>query len=291
MRWINALERRFGHLAVPGLMRIIVAFNALVFLMATVRPNLVGLLELRPDRVMAGEVWRLISYIFIPQISVGGQLSVLWVFLYLNFLWLLGEGLEQAWGSFKLNLYYFVGMLGTTVAAFCFRETDANGVFLNTSLFFAFATLFPNYPVMLFFIVPVRVKWIALFSLGLVGLSLISGPAAMKLTILVALANYLLFFGPAWLTYWREQGRTVTRRQEFQVAQQREAEETLHHCKVCGVQRSVRRNWSSEWPATARNIASCICPRGGERRPPWRCRLRCRRKRSGRRQEEVIGDR
>ena len=175
MRWINALERRFGQVAIPGLMRIIVAFNALVFLLATVRPALVDMLELRPDRVLHGEVWRLFSYIFIPQISIGGQLSVLWVFLYLNFLWLLGEGLEQAWGSFKLNLYYLTGMLGTTVAVFFFHAPDPNGVYLNMSLFYAFATLFPNYPILLFFIVPVRVKWIALFTLALVALQLVVG--------------------------------------------------------------------------------------------------------------------
>ena len=234
MRWINVLERRFGQLAVPGLMRIIVAFNALVFLLATVRPELVDMLELQPDRVLHGEVWRLFSYIFIPQVGIGGQLSVLWVFLYLNFLWLLGEGLEQAWGSFKLNLYYLTGMLGTTVAVFLLHAPGASGMYLNMSLFYAFATLFPNYPILLFFIVPVRVKWVALVSLAFVSLQLIAGYSTDRLAILVALINYLLFFGPSWLTYWREQGRTVTRRQEFQVAQQREAEETLHHCKTCG---------------------------------------------------------
>ncbi len=234
MRWITALERRFGQLAIPGLMRVIVAFNALVFLLATVKPTFVDLLELQPDRVLHGEVWRLFSYIFIPRVTVGGQLSVLWVFLYLNFLWLLGEGLEQAWGSFKLNLYYLTGMLGTAVSVFFFHANDPNGVYLNMSLFYAFATLFPNYPILLFFIVPVRVKWVALFSLAFVSLQLVVGNSTDRLAVLVALLNYLLFFGPAWLTYWREQGRTITRRQEFHVAQKGAPEETLHHCKVCG---------------------------------------------------------
>ena len=234
MRWINALERRFGHLAVPGLMRIIVAFNGLVFLLATVKPPLVDLLQLRPDRVLHGEVWRLVSYIFIPNVGGLGLPPVLAVFLYLQFLWLLGEGLEQAWGSFKLNLYYLTGMLGTTVAVFFFHTPDPNGVYLNMSLFYAFATLFPNYPILLFFIVPVRVKWIALFTLAGVALQLVTGGARDAVPILVALVNYLLFFGPSWLTYWREQGRTMARKQEFQVAQQRDVEETLHHCKVCG---------------------------------------------------------
>ena len=234
MRWIYALERRFGQLAIPGLLRIIVAFNGLVFLLATVSPALLDMLQLQPERVLHGEVWRLVSYIFIPQIAIGGQLSVVWVFLYLNFLWLLGEGLEQAWGSFKLNLYYLTGMLGTTAVVFIFHARDPNGVYLNMSLFYAFATLFPNYPILLFFIIPVRVKWVALFALAGVAMQLVVGDSTARLTIVVALANYLLFFGPTWLAYWREQGRTIARRQEFQVATQREVEETLHHCKVCG---------------------------------------------------------
>ena len=235
MRWINALERRFGQLAIPGLMRIIVAFNGLVFLLATVSPALVDMLELRPERVLQhGEVWRLVSYIFIPNVKLWNLPPVLAVFVYLQFLWLLGEGLEQAWGSFKLNLYYLVGMLGTTAVVFLFHAEDPNGVYLNMSLFYAFATLFPNYPILLFFIIPVRVKWVALFTLALVALQLVIGGAVERLTILVALVNYLLFFGPAWLAYWREQGRTMARKQQFEVARQVEVEETLHHCKICG---------------------------------------------------------
>ncbi len=234
MRWINVLERRYGQLAIPGLMRIVVVFNAVVFLLALQAPGLVDLLRLQPDRILHGEVWRLVSYIFIPRVGFGTQFTVLWVLFYLNFLWVLGEGLEQAWGSFKLNLYYLMGMLGTTVAAFFFHATDSTGVYLNMSLFYAFATLFPNFPILALFIIPVRVKWVALFSLAFVSLQLVVGGAADRLAILAALVNYLLFFGPEWLTYWREQGRTVTRRQEFQVSQGRASEETLHHCKVCG---------------------------------------------------------
>ena len=100
MRWINFLERRFGNFAIPGLMRIVVAFNALVYLLMQVRPELGETLALRPERVMTGEIWRLFTYIFIPQVSTEGMFSPLWVFFYLNMLWLFGDGIEQAWGSF-----------------------------------------------------------------------------------------------------------------------------------------------------------------------------------------------
>ncbi len=234
MRWINALERRFGHLAVPGLLRIIVVFNTLVYLLLLVNPELESWLDLRPDRIMAGEVWRLGSYILIPQVNAHSPFGVLWVFLYLNLLWLMGEGLEQAWGSFKLNLFYLLGMIGTTVAALCFNADDATGFFLNLSLFFAFATLFPNFPILLFFVLPVAVKWIALFSLFGVGMQLLGGTVSQRLVIGVSLLNYVLFFGGDWIKYWRERGHTVKRQQQFHMAKAADVEETLHHCKVCG---------------------------------------------------------
>jgi hypothetical protein len=238
MRWIYSLERRLGHLAVPGLMRIVVAFNALIFLMLLVKPDFVDFLVLQPDLVLKGQVWRLVTFVFIPPVATGSitdhPLAVVWAFFYLNFLWLMGEGLEQAWGSFRLNLFYLLGIIGTAVAAFCLNVVDATGVFLNLSLFFAFATLFPNYPVLLFFILPVRVKWIAFVSLGLALIQFVLGNLASQLAIVVSLVNYLIFFGPDWVRYAREHGQIVRRQQKFQVVQKAEPEETLHHCKVCG---------------------------------------------------------
>jgi hypothetical protein len=234
MRWINSLERRFGYLAIPGLLRIVVAFNALVFLLLIAKPEFKNWLDLRPDRIMAGEVWRLVSFVFIPQVNFGSEFAVLWEFVYLNFLWLMGEGLEQAWGSFKLNCFYLLGMIGTSVAALCFNDSDATGLFLNLSLFFAFATLFPNYPVLLFFVVPIRVKWIALGVFVLVIPPLLGGPAATRLSIVVSLINYVAFFGADWVGYWRQRGRGGRRQPPVQPAPAAEEESTLHHCKVCG---------------------------------------------------------
>ena len=239
MRWITALERRFGHLAIPGLMRIIVMCNVLVYVMMFTKPEIVEVLTLRPERVLAGEVWRLVSYIFIPAASAGGRasmvpLNLLFALLYFNFLWFMGEALERAWGSFKFNLFYLVGMAGTTMAVFFFGSGDVSGLYLNLSLFFAFATLFPNFSILLYFIIPVAAKWIALVSLGFTGLAFVDGSSSTRLAILVSLANYLLFFGYEWARIWREQGRTVARRQQFQMAARTGADEALHHCKVCG---------------------------------------------------------
>lgn len=235
MRWINTLERRLGHLAFPGLIRIIVGFNILVFLLLTMKPEFLSMLDLRADRIMAGEFWRLITYVFIPAVKPHGELSIVWMFFYLNFLWMIGEGLEQAWGSFKLNCFYLVGMLCTTIAALCLGLPDTTGVFLNFSLLFAFATLFPDFPILLFFVLPLRVKWIALASLIWVLMMALDGENAMRLAIVVSLGNYLLFFSSVWVRQWREQGKIAERQKEFQLAvQPDEEDETLHRCKVCG---------------------------------------------------------
>ena len=76
-------------------------------------------------------------------------------------------------------------------------------------------------------------KWIALFSLFFVLMQLLAGPMALRLMIIVSLANYLLFFGQEWVRLWREQGRTAARQQKFQIAARTDADEALHHCKVC----------------------------------------------------------
>ena len=131
----------------------------------------------------------------------------------------MGEGLERAWGTFKLNLYYLLGMVGTTVAVFFFGAGDVTGIYLNLSIFFAFATLFPNFPILLYVHHSgAREMDCALFSLCVLGFNFADGSMSVRLAIAVAFANYLLFFGYEWVKIWREQGRTVARRQQFQMA-------------------------------------------------------------------------
>ena len=120
------------------------AFNALVFVLyKLVGPHFLELLVLDTHRIMHGEVWRLVTYLFIP--SLGGLFGDwLAAFMYLMFLWFVGNGLEQAMGAFKFNVFYLCGMLGTTVAA-CLTDTGefSNGL-LNGSMFFAFARFYPE---------------------------------------------------------------------------------------------------------------------------------------------------
>lgn len=227
MDFLDNLERRLGWIAVPGLVRAVVVLNALVYLLAVMNPGYVAALTLDPAMVAQGQVWRLVSYIFIPPSA-----HPLFILFALWFLWMLGDGLEQAWGSFRLTLFYLAGMAGTTVAAFLIGGATTNA-FLNLSLLFAFATFHPNFTILLFLILPVKIKWLAWFSLAMTALTFLSSGWALKLAIVVSLANYLAFFGPAFFRNLRERRLTAARKAKFEEGK-RPDDEPLHVCASCG---------------------------------------------------------
>jgi membrane associated rhomboid family serine protease len=227
MTWLDKLERRFGFLAVPGLTRILVGFAALVFALAWLFPGFTSMLTLDPVRVRHGEVWRLFTYIFIPQ-----TLSPLWVLFALWFLWWIGEGLERAWGAFRLTLYFLVGMIGTTAAAFFFGSNGSNGM-LIASLFFAFARFYPDEVIYLLFILPVKIKWAAWASVAFLLVGFFVNANSYRMALVAALANYLIFFGPEFVYEAQHRHEVSTRRRRFESDARSEAE-PLHRCAVCG---------------------------------------------------------
>lgn len=187
-RLLTRLERTFGRLAVPHLTRVVVGGTAIAFVLALARPAFLNALVLDPSAVRAGEVWRLFTYLFVPTVS-----SPIWIVFELMLLWTFGEALEQAWGAFRVNLFYLVGILGTTAAAWLSGDPQGS-TWMNRALFLAFATLHPEYTITLFFVLPVRVKWLALVGVGLVGFQLLGASTGTILAAVVAMSNYLLFF-------------------------------------------------------------------------------------------------
>ena len=164
-------------------------------------------LSLYMPAVLQGEVWRLITFIFVPSAST--PISLL---LTLYLMWLIGHTLEQSWGDFRFNVYYLLGVLGAILAAVI--TGWGTTYYLNLSLFFAFAMLYPEMRLLLFFIIPVKIKWLALFAGALCLFSLVFGGWAERLSVLFSLLNFLLFFGG---DFWR------TARQELRYAKNRRA--------------------------------------------------------------------
>lgn len=217
------LERRAPWLGTPGVLRAVVILNALMFALLALDPDYAEVLWLDPEKIRQGEIWRLVTYIFIPQTQ-----SLFWIFFVLLFMWFLANALEEAWGPLKLNVFYLTGIIGCTVAAFFFGGAPAN-TFLNLSLFFAFATLAPDYEIFLFFILRVKMKYVAWVFAGFLLLQMVAAPVPAKAAMIASLANYLLFFGPGFIKGRIDAETTRVRRKKFIPAS-----ETLHRCANCG---------------------------------------------------------
>jgi membrane associated rhomboid family serine protease len=226
MTWLDKLERRFGFLGIPGLIRIVIGFTALVWALAWLLPGFGSMLTLDPVRIRHGEVWRLVTYIFIPQTFS------FWIVLALWFLWFIGEGLERAWGPFRLTLYFFVGMIGTTVAAFFFGS-DSSNYMLLMSLFFAFARFYPDEVIYILFILPVKIKWLAWIFAAFLLVGFLLNSNSYRAALIAAFANYFIFFGPEIVRQATHRHEVSTRRRRFE-GHSRNADEALHRCAVCG---------------------------------------------------------
>ncbi|GAC1573697.1 MAG: hypothetical protein NVS3B20_24470 [Polyangiales bacterium] len=227
------LERKLGRFAIPNLITYVVGLTALVYVLDYLRPGYMEHLVLDPERVRHGELWRVITFAFIP----GRRRHPIFLFFALQMLWIIGKTLEAEWGAFKLNVYYFIGVLGTAAAAMAVG-LPMTGYFINLSLFLAFATLFPDYQIYVFFVLPVRVKWLGLLAFLALLYAAITSDLAVRIALAVALFNFFLFFGKRLLDLARGI-KTVARQGQVRAQQKREADAVDSRpkrvCVLCGL--------------------------------------------------------
>ncbi len=234
MTVLDKLQRRIGFIAIPNLIRIVVGFTALVCVLAFVDPQFLTVLNLDVEAIKRGQFWRLITYLFVPTSPVrpGAMLSPLWAVMALWFLWFIGDGLERVWGPFRLTLYFLLGMIGTTLAAFLFGAQFSNGM-LASSLFFAFAWFYPDEVIYVFFILPVKIKWLAWFYAALLISGFIMNSTSYRMSLIAAFANYFIFFGPEIFYQVRHRKEVTARRKRFEVQTRSSEIEPLHRCATC----------------------------------------------------------
>ncbi|MFH2203869.1 MAG: hypothetical protein ABIJ96_12180 [Elusimicrobiota bacterium] len=187
--WIDRLERRFEDWHLPQLALFIVGMNAAVYILCVIRPEFRRMLELDPALILRGEVWRTLTFLFIPP-----MVSPLWMLFWLYLLFIYAQALEREWGDFRFNLYYGIGAAATIAASLLLRVGLSN-MTLNTGIFLAFAALYPDFELLLFFILPVKVKWLAYFAWGGIVLSFLGGSWITRIALIAGLINYALFFG------------------------------------------------------------------------------------------------
>ena len=210
MNWINKLERKFGRYAIKNLMLYITILYAIGFLIIQFAPMFYfQYLSMDVNAILHGQIWRLFTFIVYPP-----NTSVWFIILSLYLYYSIGQALEYAWGAFRFNLYFFTGVFMHILAAFItYFVFDVSFLammgasYLNLSLFFAYATIYPNQQFLLFMVLPIKVKHLALIDAIYFAYSILQafmpayggGPVgviykANALAAFVSVLNFLLFF-------------------------------------------------------------------------------------------------
>ncbi|SHH51502.1 Membrane associated serine protease, rhomboid family [Sporobacter termitidis DSM 10068] len=244
-------HRRFG---IPRLMLYIIIGNAAVYLLSALDTThtFAYFLVFDPSAILSGQVWRLVTWLFLPSATGSlGLSSLFFTALMLYFYYFIGVTLEREWGTAKFTIFYIFGFLLSIVYAFAvwlisggrtFPMLDAS--YLNLSMFFAFAVLFPEQRVLLFFIIPIKIKWLALidaayFAIQIVAMA-IAGRYWSALLPIVATLNVLLFCGDDLIRLIRPyKARSSKQAINFRkAARQKRREDSAHpyrhKCAVCG---------------------------------------------------------
>ena len=210
MNWLDKVERKMRWFAVPNLMMLLSGLMLAVFLLELALPEeaVSQYLWLDWNAVRAGQLWRVLSFLILPPAS-----SPFFLLFSLYFFCLMGNGLESQWGTSKFTLFYTVGALGTIIGSLF--TGFATNQYLNLSLFLAFAAIYPNYTVMVFFILPVKVKYLALLDVLLYLYLFFQIGWPERVALLLSLANVLLFFSPDIFRHIRDYFAYRKTRQNF----------------------------------------------------------------------------
>ena len=217
MKWLNKLERKYSRFGIENLMQYIVGITVIVYLLENfMRIDITSYLYFSPALIRRGEVWRIITFIFMPEFG-----SIISMFFASYFYIMIGNTLESHWGTFRFNLYYLFGIIGAIIAGMITGFGSAH--YLNLSLFLAFAYLYPDMEVRLFYLIPIKVKWLAYLDWFYFIVSLINGSWGVRAAVIVSLINFFIFFGKDFIDYIKNKRRYGSVQSNFK-KQMRQAE-------------------------------------------------------------------
>ena len=243
-QWLDRFCYKHPRLSIPGLMRYIIIGNVLVFLldMFSTGGSALGtsLFSFSASAILHGQVWRIITFIFVPYTSRNLLLFILTLYFY----YFIGTALEREWGSNKFTIFYFFGVILNILIGFVVGT--ASMYYVNMSMFFAFATLYPDTKFLVYFIIPIKVKWLAWLDAALfafdIGYYLSAGTPVLALMPVVGVLNYLIFFWDDLMGLLHRGRDRAAHRVNPQTINFKKAQKDvqnrkgyLHKCAVCGI--------------------------------------------------------
>ena len=248
---IDRFCAKHPNFGIPNLMKIIVFGQIAVYLVNMLTyvmfaQNFVGYLQFVPALILNGQVWRLVTWVVVPNASSPFMLLLTCYFYY----WIAAM-LEREWGTARFTLFYLGGMVLSVVLGMALGLGQMNlthtiaslnlSYYLNLSIFLVLAVLYGEMQVLLFFVVPVKMKWMALIDVVLVIVDMVDlFKLGYWMLALVPLASFINFFIFTW-PFWQAKLGIVRHKTDPKVIHfkqaQKQAQETKgyhHKCAVCG---------------------------------------------------------
>ncbi|MBR1456917.1 MAG: hypothetical protein IJ594_07130 [Oscillospiraceae bacterium] len=234
--YIERFCYKHPHFGIPNLMKYVAIANVVFWVLGAVNPVLLSYLSFDAALVLRGQIWRVVTFALYPP-STGLLAFVAFYFYY----WI-GSTLEQYWGTPQFNIYFFTGLILTLLYGFLVYLIGGVRIVLNAqyvylSMFFSFAVLFPDMQVLLFFFIPIKIKWLALIDAAYFLLEVFSARFPVNLLPVVAVLNFLIFCGGDLLRMRprRPAAGTVNFRREAQRIRREQGQQLYNHkCAVCG---------------------------------------------------------
>ena len=228
---------RFFH----NLMYYIVILYAIGLVMNLLNPMVYWqFFSLDIEKILHGQIWRLVTFlVYPPTLATWAFMDLFFGILALFMYHSLGLTLERVWGAFRFNMFFFMGVIGQILAAFVgyvvFHEAYfITTGFLNFSIFLAFAICFPDVQFLLFMVIPVKAKWLAVAESAVYAYSFFRGSASTRCEIALSLINVLLFVAMT-RNYQKYSPREMKRKHDFKTKiKVLPKGKSMHKCVVCG---------------------------------------------------------
>lgn len=238
MNFLNKMERKFGRYAIHNLSAYIIALYAAGYVLSMFSPQILGYLTLEPALILRGQVWRLVTWVLVPPSSLD-IFTIIMLFFYYS----IGNTLEHTWGAFRYNVYIFTGIIATALGAFLlyfilggnilFGAALFSTYYINMSIFLAFAAMYPEMRVMLYFLIPIKMKWMGMVYGVFILYSFIKSSWVGRVAIIASLFNFIVFFLMT-RNYKRVSPGEIHRKRKFKQATSNPKGVTKHKCAICG---------------------------------------------------------
>lgn len=252
---LNSLRRRIDRFCVlhpnfgiPNLMLYIVIGNIAFYFLSTFSTmdgaSFYYALCLSWEGLKQGQIWRLLSFSFLPSDN-----SAFFLLISCYFYYWIGSTLEREWGTAKFTIYYIGGLFLTvlgTILTSVLAGVDYfvfGAAYVNLAMFFAFAMLYPDAQVLFMFIIPLKIKWLAVVDACLFAFNIFSALAMHSwinaVLPLVALLNFFIFFAPEVKGFVRREKVRSKQAAHFhntvrQTQREQQTQGYRHKCAVCG---------------------------------------------------------